>query len=1747
VTAASPPALTPSQSRLLDAIRQIAAAKPQYNQAFDSQIRERQGALPAWEDFVALLTRGLIIRRHLPTCTPPWAWRPASDPTPVLPCDDATVRENLERVLGEARGEYPRAFFDNVRARFVWFDATGNDVFRPVAEALAVEGVCRLEWFEARNGQRYELFDLATRFADGPEDTPTDRPAVEEPDDPPADDFVVLNALEDAEKDQINFGAYETAFTVAEVAQRMGRETSPVAAALDRLAAHHLVLRLGDCFRSRMAELAREVRYVKQRFRPGDAVSRPFVVRAIQVRTIDRDKPRFNRELLTEVEALKVPLAGVPHAAKALDLLEPMLRTAWGKEAGKAITVSGFQARALAQLLPAYFGVAPQLRTFVVVADTGSGKTESAALPLIAAAAADRFAGTAGVKAVLVYPRIRLLCNQAQRLAHYLSALPPHQCRPLLTIGLQTGDAPRFFPPGGGDIKIKDLAEAWPWSAEHKGYRFPFFNCPAKTCLTPGGERLMLRRGGSGIDSLSCPACGWRFDGWVGTKNGLRATPPDFFLVVTESLHQWLQDPEAGRLFGDDSGFPPPRALVADEIHLYAHIAGMQVGYALRRLLARAAINVSNRPPALAVGMSATLGRPAEVWNSLIGRTDAVEIRPSEDPADKERDTNPQAREYFYFVQPVVESRSKRVPGVSTTIQALMCLAHGMRRRQGDRGGYRALAFVDSIDQVVRLHEDYRNAEMRNNLAKYRTCAFPPHAAGQPPRQACCGQPATCARFAEGECWFFAARAPDSNPATPNDPYQTMASGPYVPGRPLTVARNPVYSGTKGRVEEMIRTSDLVISTSSLEVGYDDPDMILVYQHYAPVNLASFIQRKGRAGRSSDDRPVTGITLSVYSPRDWWYFRHPDAMLDARDFEVPLNPGNVFVRRGQALSALLDAAARASRRSNTPMPQPNRVNLAALFAFVEDDPDSLALLRAVAGGIIAELGCADLTAFWRKATANARAGVGDDWRDVLPWVPQQLFDDINLPLLRVSWPPAWEGDRGWKNEEVGLVFGECAPGNATRRYGPSRALWLPPPDPAAPGTLTAAPPLGPDGYDRATYEDLLDADQFAEAGNDEQEIHRLITRELPGEVSQRLSAGQLFHHQLCRPGGVQLAVLGEMDRDGRWQPRWYWDAAQRRVIEGTPPSQDQGVHHKSSARLLGFPLLRANRGMGKERLLRGLSLLARGFHLYQGDPAGQGRTGLSVARAFWGAEVRLVLGARGQDTESWSFTFTDRDGQPRLHGYHLETEGVSLTPAAESLDAFVAAELERINRDAPWSRWLHGQFFRYLISTRFAGAGLSTYAAGPLADLFVAANAMEELRTEFVDQWRQGVQSETLEALLRQAHAEALLCHPFLGAERLDEYLQEIHHPRFAELFRQSIADINDAAQFRGYMRTLVLHGLALSLHELFVLHGRGDERRVLLHARLPVQFDEPSDTLTVFEAGDHGDGTTRTFDRHREHAFAVWRRGELGDCPFAAEDAITEQLFGHMDRHVAWREAGTPDAEGLREIGRMVTGTLAVSEVHLQRLRTVLFDEEQVGTRSFALYDLMCEIRAVRLRLQQTFGRRPMAWELVSASVAAADAADPLVPRLGDLLRAYSDELDIGSEDEAIGPRSRLAEQVHRLGAAQCADGCRACLHRATTLMNEEQTAATVSREVLARYREWVLAPLTVRIEREQDIPSADAIDRQLRVHGIIRLLVAPQVYEAGKQAFTDRGFSEQRPGGYDPVYDPLLAAVVCLRETVS
>src|SRR3546814_20454735 len=86
----------------------------------------------------------------------------------------------------------------------------------------------------------------------------------------------LLNALEDFEAARINFGVFEAWTSSAGLADRTRFSRDAVTAALGRLAAAGWVMLAADGrVRSRMAELAREVRYVKQRFKRDDADRRP--------------------------------------------------------------------------------------------------------------------------------------------------------------------------------------------------------------------------------------------------------------------------------------------------------------------------------------------------------------------------------------------------------------------------------------------------------------------------------------------------------------------------------------------------------------------------------------------------------------------------------------------------------------------------------------------------------------------------------------------------------------------------------------------------------------------------------------------------------------------------------------------------------------------------------------------------------------------------------------------------------------------------------------------------------------------------------------------------------------------------------------------------------------------------------------------------------------------------------------------------------------------------------------------------------------------------------------------------------------------------------------------------------------------------------------------------------------------------------------------------------------------------------
>ena len=58
--------------------------------------------------------------------------------------------------------------------------------------------------------------------------------------------------------------------------------------------------------------------------------------------------------------------------------------------------------------------------------------------------------------------------------------------------------------------------------------------------------------------------------------------------------------------------------------------------------------------------------------------------------------------------------------------------------------------------------------------------------------------------------------------------------------------------------------SDVIVATASVEVGFDDAKAGAVLQHKAPRQASSFVQRKGRAGRTRGMRPWTVVVLSDY-------------------------------------------------------------------------------------------------------------------------------------------------------------------------------------------------------------------------------------------------------------------------------------------------------------------------------------------------------------------------------------------------------------------------------------------------------------------------------------------------------------------------------------------------------------------------------------------------------------------------------------------------------------------------------------------------------------------------------------------------------------------------------------------------------------------------------------------------------------------------------------------------------------------
>lgn len=1585
--------LTPGHLRLLEEIKTRAGAT-KWGNVPDYAIAKamRRDAAAIFPDLRLLQRHGLVALERVGGDRPFWSIRPLANPRTLFPVEDCSFPDRVDEAIMLAGSGRRGARYAHVRDAFDWLSASGDDLFKPALDDLEDTGAVRYEMLDGK------LF--VSRIKPDPVAAAADYAPLDEQLE--AGDWILLNHLEDREARRINFGVFEEWYAPIDLAKALGASLTDVAQALRRLDRHGFVLIADEGrVRSRMAEMARVVRYTKQRFRKDDAADRPYLVRGLKIEIRNREKPGYDTPL-ADVVAARVARHGVGStAARAITLTADMLRKAWN---APEPNLAGFQSRALAAIFDAWMG--DDEERFVIAADTGSGKTEAACLPIIAGALADLIDGRQGTRAILVYPRVRLAANQAQRLARYLAALSALPDAPVLTLGLQNAAVPENWATAD--------SEAWEPTGRSSEHQFPFFMCPEPAC----GGSLTLRAGAghAGADQLNCKQCAWHFDGWIGTKEALRTTPPSLFLPTTESLHQWLNDKRYGRLFGDLGG--GPRAILADEIHLYTHIQGAQIGYGLRRLLARARLN-GGAP--LAVGMSATLGRPEHVWHQLVGGSPVALI----EPLDAERLRNPKGREYFYFVQPEVESRNRDVAGASTTIQAAMALAHNMHRRHGAEGGFRGIVFVDSIDKLKRLHSNYMDAEEGQTLGGLRTRFYPDHPTTGLPRRQCCGDPLGCDLFRDGECWTFAA----------TDTRQWTASGPYVAGNALSVARFPVYSGSTARIETEIQRSDLVFSTASLEVGYDDPDMAFVYQHYAPTNLASFIQRKGRGGRGNDDRPVTGVTLSIYSPRDSWYFRRPAALLDSRGFDVPLNLSNPIVSRGQLATLILDLIARRESQGATSFAGNGRLDADLIREFTD------VCAQMFDADPFTRLGYAGASAFLDDLMARFGAFDSQEWirarRQRIRWVPSTLFGAADLPSMEVM-VPVHGLDPVRRTEDITLALAAAAPGNATRRWGSIEAHWRAPKPGRAP-FLSASEEVVAEHLDLGESSALLD--------------------DLPIDAREDLGEAPVAPFVL-RPTSVSVDLIG-LARGGGWTALVEWDT-KTSSAKPIPDNVDSNaeIDIRSTGALRGFPLVRTERA--PETIDAGpLSAFVPSVGAYVGNS--QRGTGLHLARVYWGAdaEVRIVEQA---DAVGVSQTFTDASGErSQLIGYAMESEGIIFNLDSGAIDRFLETEMARLAGASAEQRWHRNQMLRYIVQRRARNAGINGYEARRAAELVVTAADNPALATDLrrlLKMW-----SDTaLGALFKRTYNEALASHPLLSERRIDRLIAALSGTGFNDLLRHVMQSYESADALKSFLRSQLVHSLAIRLRQSVVLHGRGDERRVVAHVRLPLQFGKrATDVVTIVENGVGGDGTTRTFIEHAPEAFADFVAGFADNCPNAAEDALLEKAHTAGDHHADWRGLDPRRPETLSTIGETLGIDFDAADAPLpQQLLRLLYATETIGGQPFALYDAWQEVMSARRTLAAALGREPDAWEIVSAASEGALGGSYLT--LAAMLAAYGG-IEDASQDERLSPAERLADQIYRLCGRLCFDGCLACLHGNSDIMPGGMADVAVSRRLLAGF----------------------------------------------------------------------------------
>jgi len=768
-------------------------------------------------------------------------------------------------------------------------------------------------------------------------------------------------------------------------------------------------------YRTRLAETLRLLRTLRQLWPKDSSVpgwwrDSQTLVADYRLRVSPRRYPR--REIAASEAA--VSLATMPNwALGGADVLQRIIGDG---------RLARFQLDATRAILDGLS--APRLTARIVTAGTGSGKTLAFYIPAILDIAATPDIKRSGAHTLALYPRNELLRDQAREallMSQRLGGLKGAGTRPL-RIGLLYGSTPKARDLDGSRGPVG-------WTKLTAGWVAPYFPCLTDGCLGKMVWRDSDRRAGN--EQLKCDTCAAETPrgALAITRESIRQTPPDILFSSTEMLSKQSTSGALGKVLGW-RGPTGTRMVLLDEAHTYSGVHGAQVALMLRRW--RHANRQWGTDSPVVVGLSATLRDAGDYFANLTGtdRSDVEVIAPAPE------DLNAISREYGIVL------RGDPVSGaalLSTSIQTAMLVGRSLDTTPGTYGSV-TFAFTDDLDSINRLYDNLRDAEGHAPRGRARGTVL---ASLRSP-----GDPQAGPRYIDGQSWDLPAQL-------------------HRMDRGLNVAR------TSSQDTGVDAGADVVVATSSLEVGFNDPRVGAVIQHKAPRDLASFLQRRGRAGRRLAMRPMTVVVLSDYG-RDriayQTYEKLLDPEIDARS--LPIN--NRFVVKMQATHALVDWLSRKTGADarlvltppkDSPWPKTDDVR-SLLVAVIEDVAarDELAehlsrALRLPADEVDAALWeeprslmLSVIPTALRRLESNWRPLPGQNDAGAIPWTPlpefmtDTLFGALNIPDVTFELPSNFGDDQ--PSMPISQALREAVPGRVSRRYGYAHATlstWLPVP------------------------------------------------------------------------------------------------------------------------------------------------------------------------------------------------------------------------------------------------------------------------------------------------------------------------------------------------------------------------------------------------------------------------------------------------------------------------------------------------------------------------------------------------------------------------------------------------------------------------------------------------------------------------------------------------------------------------------